>query len=217
MGNTLKSYASQVMRNKYFDRAVAIIALAPFVYRFQEQLLHFSIDGFSIMDILSLLLMLVFVLTMVFRTPPVRVSTNPFLWVITFFAVYWFFFLPQGFSPENVLVGPKITGALSAIAVCILLLARLSLGRSVGFIPAQRKIVVHGLFKYVRHPIYTAVFIIYLNSALSQFTVARICHTSLGFIFLIVKSLAEEKFLSEDPDYVRYKATVRYRFIPGIV
>jgi protein-S-isoprenylcysteine O-methyltransferase Ste14 len=43
---------------------------------------------------------------------------------------------------------------------------------------------------------------------------------ALSLVFLglfVVKTLMEESFLREDPDYERYMREVRYRWIPGVL
>lgn len=73
-----------------------------------------------------------------------------------------------------------------------------------------------GLYRFVRHPIYTAV----LALALGLTTLAAsIFHVVIFFILVMllgVKARAEERLLRERfPDYQEYQATVG-RFIPGI-
>jgi protein-S-isoprenylcysteine O-methyltransferase Ste14 len=43
--------------------------------------------------------------------------------------------------------------------------SRLSRGRNIGFVPAQREIVTAGAYRYVRHPIYTGLILSYLAVA----------------------------------------------------
>lgn len=82
--------------------------------------------------------LLVFVATWITRNTPVRVSTNP--WgVLTF-----------GVMSRGRLIAPRATDTLAIRSLAIVIWARLSLGRSIGLVPALRTLVTHGAYRYVR-------------------------------------------------------------------
>src|ERR1700691_1369716 len=103
---------------------------------------------------------------MVFRRPPVRVTTNPFFWVLAFIATYWGF-LTVGLSDQGQRIRPVLLlDAIPLLSLVGILWPRLSLGRNIGFVPAQREIVTRGAYPFVRHPIYSVIFLSLLGEAM---------------------------------------------------
>jgi len=83
--------------------------------------------------------LLVFVATLITRKTPVRVSTNP--WGV----------LTLGVMSRGRPIAPHwATDTLAILSVAIVIWARLSLGRSIGLVPALRTLVTHGAYRYVR-------------------------------------------------------------------
>jgi protein-S-isoprenylcysteine O-methyltransferase Ste14 len=76
--------------------------------------------------------------------------------------------------------------------------------------------VTTGPYAYMRHPIYTTVFLTYLSLNLQMFSVVNLLMTSTVFALFMLKSLAEEAFLKKDTDYAAYMQKVRYRWLPFI-
>jgi protein-S-isoprenylcysteine O-methyltransferase Ste14 len=94
--------------------------------------------------------------------------------------------------------------------------ARLSLGRSIGLVPALRSLVTHGAYRYVRHPIYLAGSLIFVANMLSAYSPANLAVLALGIFWFALKSVVEESFLRSDPRYADYMERVRWRSLPGI-
>ena len=106
---------------------------------------------------------------------------------------------------------------LSWVGLVIAVYARLSLGRNIGFVPAQRQIVTTGAYGLVRHPIYTGAFVNYIALLLARYAPATLILVALGIFWFLIKSVVEERFLRADPEYAAYMARVRQRWIPGVV
>ena len=105
---------------------------------------------------------------------------------------------------------------LSLLGVTIVVVGKLSLGRSFGLLPAHRGIVSSGLYRLVRHPIYLGYFLshgafLLANASPWNLAVLLIADTSL-----VIRMGAEERILLQDEAYERYHQTVRYRLVPGI-
>jgi len=80
----------------------------------------------------------------------------------------------------------------------------------------NRGIVKSGPYRFVRHPAYTAKLLIWLLQGVffAQFGI----FIFLGFILMyVLRAWTEERHLSCGPDYLAYKQSVRWWFIPGIV
>lgn len=111
----------------------------------------------------------------------------------------------------------SLVNGLGILSILVELWGRFSLGRNIGFVPAQRDIVIHGAYRYMRHPIYTGLFIGALGETLAYFSPRNLLLTSLGVFWFVIKSFVEESFLSKDAAYAAYMQCVRYRWIPGVV
>jgi protein-S-isoprenylcysteine O-methyltransferase Ste14 len=106
------------------------------------------------------------------------------------------------------------------IAIAALLLsvwARLSLGRNMGFVPAQREIVTTGAYRFVRHPIYTGLILSYLAVLLRIYSSRNATLLAVAVFWMLVKSFVEESFLRADPQYAAYMTQVRSRWIPFVI
>ena len=77
-------------------------------------------------------------------------------------------------------------------------------------------LVRHGLYAYVRHPIYAGGFAIVAGLALIKPTSAFVTACTLAFIWLIVQARLEEiDLLQRMPDYKNYMKQVP-RFLPRL-
>jgi protein-S-isoprenylcysteine O-methyltransferase Ste14/uncharacterized membrane protein (UPF0127 family) len=92
----------------------------------------------------------------------------------------------------------------------------LSLGRSFGFIPANRRIISHGAYRIVRHPLYMSEILFYTGFFVGNFSVQNGLLIALILAGQCLRSLSEERLLSADAVYRTYRQQVRYRFIPGL-
>jgi len=205
----------RVLSLPWLDRTIAAIACVPLVYLAYYRYEHWH-HGFPL--IASALNVLILVATMVIRRPPKRVTPNPWYWLLAFVATYWqllvLFFLQQG----RPLAANWITDAIALLGVLIVIWARVSLGRNIGFVPAQREIVDTGAYAYMHHPVYTGGLLTNIAFLLRAFSPVNALLLGLGaFWFIPVKSLVEENFLRADPQYAEYMRKVRARWIPFVI
>jgi protein-S-isoprenylcysteine O-methyltransferase Ste14 len=196
------------------DKTIAIVAVVPFTYALYLRLAAGTLNLPRACVAVSLLLTIV---TMVLRRAPVRVTPNPLWWLLAFVATYgplaWAAFTPAG-RP----VAPAgVTGTLAVLSVGIVIYARLSLGRNIGFVPAQRSIVRSGAYRFVRHPIYSGLFVAWAALTLRLFSPANLGILLTFYTLLVIKSIVEENFLRADPAYAQYLRDVKFRYVPGII
>jgi protein-S-isoprenylcysteine O-methyltransferase Ste14 len=195
------------------DKAIAILATIPLAVELYRRWVvgHVSFPR----AVLSLQL-LVLIALMVLRTAPVRVTPNPWFWLLAFVTSYG----PLGFTAyagQGVpLVPPMVGNGLAVVSVIVLVYALLSLGRNIGFVPAQSKIVTRGAYRFVRHPIYTGTFVSFLAFVLRGFSVLNLTVATVLVALLMIRSVVEERFLQEDAGYATYLQEVRWRWFPGI-
>ena len=205
----------QVLSLPWLDRTIAAVASVPLVYLAYYRYEHWH-HGFPL--IASALNVLILVVTMIIRRPPKRVTPNPWYWLLAFVATYWQILVLGLLQQGGSLVSNWITDLIAALSLLIVIWARLSLGRNIGFVPAQRELVHSGVYAYVRHPVYTGGFLASLAFLLRAYSPQNALLLGLGVLWFIpIKSLVEEDFLRADPQYADYMRRVRARWIPFVV
>jgi protein-S-isoprenylcysteine O-methyltransferase Ste14 len=197
----------------WVDKIIAILAVLPFIYYLHKVVTRGQMNipraGVAINA-------LILIVTMLLRTAPVRITPNPWYWLLAFVASY------QGlafaaFGQQGIALVPNsVTDFLALLSLAVVLYARCSLGRSIGLVPAQRVIITRGAYGFVRHPIYTAAFIGYLGFALRAYTLRNAMMVVFGAGLFVIKSFVEEWFLREDPEYSEYLDRVKWRWFPGL-
>src|SRR5262249_8968705 len=155
-----------VLTTPAVDKSIAIVASLPFVYAVSRR---FAAGTLSIPSACAVIGQLIVIVTMVLRRAPRRVTPNPLWWLLAFVATYgsvlWSVFTPPG----RPIVPDAVTNAISIVSLVIVVYARWSLGRNIGFVPAQRTVVRWGAYGHVRHPIYTGLFLAWASLALRLF------------------------------------------------
>ncbi len=205
---------TRFFRKQWVDKTLAVLACIPFLIPLATALQKFRFDIPNSVYVVQISLC---ALTMLIRRTPVRVTKDPLLWLLTLVATYWGF-LAVGYWTPGIQLAPRwITDSLAIISLVIVVWARISLGRNIGLVPAQRNIVTDGAYRFVRHPIYTAVFFSITAAALNTYSPINTVLFGLGIFWWIVKSLVEENFLRKDPEYAAYLQRVRWRWIPGLI
>jgi len=214
-GPNLSANLIRVLSLPWLDRTIAIVACVPLVclayYRYE----HWH-HGFPL--IASAMNTMILVITMAIRRPPKRVTPNPWYWLLAFVATYWQLLVLGLLQQGRPLVANWITDALATLGVLTVIWARLSLGRNIGFVPAQRELVDSGAYAFMRHPVYTAGLLTNLAFLLRAYSPQNAVLILLGiFWFIPVKSMVEEDFLSSDPQYAAYMTKVRARWVPFVI
>jgi protein-S-isoprenylcysteine O-methyltransferase Ste14 len=202
------------LMNPIVDRTVALIACTPFLWQLYSNYRRYGFDTprfFLVLHLLS------FIVPSLFRRAPVRVTPNPLFWLLAFVATYWNLMTAGFVAPGRPLISRGITGLISLLGTVVVLLARVKLGRNIGLVPAQRKIVTGGIYDVVRHPIYAGGFVLIIAVILRSYSPLNVALFSIGMVLFMIKSVVEENFLRTDPEYAAYMQRVRWRWIPGVV
>ena len=80
-----------------------------------------------------------------------------------------------------------------------------------------QKVVSTGLYKVVRHPMYTATLVVFLSMPLILGSLISFFVFLLYPILIIIRIIGEEKLLEKELEgYIEYKKKVKYRLIPFI-
>ena len=205
----------RVLSLPWRDRTIAAIACVPLAWGAYYRYQHFH-HGLPL--IAAVLNTLILIATMVIRRPPKRVTPNPWYWLLAFVASYWQLLVIGLLQAGHPLVSNWVTTLLASLGLVVMVWARLSLGRNIGFVPAQRQLVNSGAYAFMRHPVYTAGLLTNGALLLRAFSPLNALVIGFGiFWFIPVKSLVEEDFLRSDPEYAAYMRTVRGRWIPFLV
>lgn len=105
-----------------------------------------------------------------------------------------------------------ITGGVS-----LSILAKLSLRRSFGLVAANRGVKRNGLYRFVRHPMYSGYIVNHIGILLLFLSTWNVAVIVLCWLLLWMRTGEEEKVLLKDPAYRNYAAHVRSRLIPGLI
>lgn len=135
----------------------------------------------------------------------------------------WLLAVTATYAPLLIMPGGKPVAALIPLAVTLVVLgnviqiaAKLFLRRSFGIAPANRGIKRDGMYRLVRHPMYAGYLFVHVGIFLLMPTMLNLVVYAIGWWAQILRLLAEERLLSQDPDYRDYAAQVRWRMVPGI-
>lgn len=111
---------------------------------------------------------------------------------------------------------PNVIGSLLVlIGVLLATGAVLSLGRSFGIEAANRGIQTHGLYRFVRHPIYAAYLPLIGGYLLAYPSVWNALLVGCWLVCQVARIQREEAVLGQDEQYQAYAEHVRWRLIPG--
>ena len=116
---------------------------------------------------------------------------------------------PTG-AEHDVVLGQAIQLFGSAAAV----LGVLSLNRSAGIVPANRGVKSTGMYRWVRHPLYSAYAIAHAGYIISNFSLKNLLIACVAFTAQLLRIRNEERLLSIDREYVEYRARTRWRLFP---
>lgn len=97
--------------------------------------------------------------------------------------------------------------------------AGVRLGRHLSPFPIptpEAQLVTTGLFRYVRHPIYTALLLFFVGLAVWEGSLLKLLYIPVFVVFFYVKSVFEEKQLVKRfAEYQEYRKKTG-RFFPGV-
>ena len=107
----------------------------------------------------------------------------------------------------------------AAIGLIVLLLSIYALQKSISPFPSPKKnaiLIDSGVYKYIRHPIYTAILLSTFGWAIYSGSLFRIIVFITLFLLFEIKSTFEEKLLiAKYPNYLNYKKTTG-KYFPKI-
>lgn len=105
---------------------------------------------------------------------------------------------------------------LVTVAAGLSLVSLLTIGRFFGVRPALRGLVINGPYKFVRHPMYLSYVVADVGYNLQEWSPVTLLLVLVGWASLLYRIHAEERVLSQHPEWLAYVVLVRYRLFPGI-
>jgi protein-S-isoprenylcysteine O-methyltransferase Ste14 len=153
-----------------------------------------------------------FAVAFLVRRPPRAVSGRIGSWLLAGGGTFGGLLLrPGGAHPPW---GVEVGFGLQLAGLAVAIISLLALGRSFGFVAADRGLKTRGPYAVVRHPVYASYLLIqsgYVLQSLSPWNI-------LIFVFAsacnIGRALAEENLLARSHAYRAYQKQVRWRLIP---
>lgn len=154
---------------------------------------------------------LVVVLLLV-RKPTDRISVNGLDWMVAAGGTFAVLLVGKGGTPIYAPFGAFLilTGLVVHVG------AKLSLRRSFGVVAANRGIKIGGFYRLVRHPMYAGYMLTHIGYLFVAPSAWNLAVYAGAWAFLIARIYAEERVLSEDPEYREFKSRVRFRLLPGV-
>jgi len=109
-----------------------------------------------------------------------------------------------------------ITAAVSAAGLLVIIIGKVTLGRSFGLMPANRGIVCRGIYRIVRHPIYAGYLVTHAAFVAAHPTAWNAALVIVSDLALLIRATYEERTLALDEEYAAYLTRVRWRVAPGV-
>jgi len=121
-------------------------------------------------------------------------------------------FRPDGAHPQwGLTMG--LTVQLIGLAICVT--SFLALGRSFGFVAADRGLVRRGPYGIVRHPIYASYVLLQFGYLLQSISLRNALVMLVASGCNVGRAVAEDRVLATNRDYDAYRRRVRWRLLPG--
>jgi protein-S-isoprenylcysteine O-methyltransferase Ste14 len=148
------------------------------------------------------------------RRPPRTVSDRAGSWLLAAAGTFGGLLLrPEGAHPQW---GVEAGFGLQLLGLALALASLAALGRSFGFVAADRGLVTRGPYAVVRHPVYAAYVLIQLGYVLQAMSVRNVVVLAAAVACNVGRAICEERVLAERSDYAAYRQRVRRRLLPGV-
>lgn len=146
------------------------------------------------------------------RRPARTVSRRWRDWLLAFGGTFGgVLFRPVGAHPQW---GVSAGLALQLVGLAVCVASFLTLGRSFGFVAADRGLVQRGPYAIVRHPIYSSYLLLQFGYVLQSISLRNTLVMVLASGCNIGRALVEDRLLATNEEYRGYRGKVRWRLVP---
>jgi protein-S-isoprenylcysteine O-methyltransferase Ste14 len=106
------------------------------------------------------------------------------------------------------------TAFVSGLGLIVVVLGKITLGRSFGIAPANRGVVARGPYNVVRHPIYFGYLVTHVAFLVAHPTPLNALVAVVADTALVMRALIEERVLATDREYQAYCQRVGWHLVP---
>ena len=193
------------------DRAEQIVIVA--LWALLAQRVYGATNPFAPLVMVAETSVVIFVLL---RRSTSAISMRLGDWLLAITATYAPLLIMPVATPDAVRVLIPAAVGLVILGNVIQIAAKLFLRRSFGIAPANRGIKTDGMYRFVRHPMYAGYALVHIGILALMPTLLNLTIYAIGWWAQILRLLAEERLLSEDPAYRDFMTKTRWRLIPGL-
>jgi len=205
-GMSLAPHAEQLTRIAV-NLAGAIVAVL-----FAQASLQFYLHTHRLIGGLFVIEQVWFAVAFLTRRAPQAVTRRIGSWLAAFGGTFGGLLLrPGGAHPPW---GVDVGFGLQLAGLIIAIISLVTLGRSFGFVAADRGLKTCGPYAVVRHPIYASYLLIQSGYVLQSLSLRNIAVVAFATACNVGRAVAEERLLAEAPAYQAYRQRVRWRLIP---
>lgn len=119
-------------------------------------------------------------------------------------------------NDDETTLGPgasPVATVIQCIGIAGWAISLVALGRSLGIAPADRGLVRHGPYRFIRHPVYAFEGLFFLGWLINVHTVSAALIVAVWAVLQVGRILREERILG---GYEEYQQQVRWRLIPFV-
>ena len=149
---------------------------------------------------------------LILRRDPDRTEHSWKTWIATFGGT----FAPLLLRPTDASADLLLGQALQVAGFALQLGALLSLNRSFGLLPAHRGVKSDGLYRWVRHPLYSAYLLAHVGYLINNANWYNFTVIVFATGLQVLRIRQEERLLAEYDAYARYMGQTRWRLLPAI-
>ena len=146
------------------------------------------------------------------RRAPFRTSRSPYDWFVGIAGLS----LPLLFRPVSVPDDLLVGQFLQLAGFLLQVLGIMSLNRSFGIVAANRGVKTSGLYRLVRHPLYSAYIIGHIGYVINNLSTRNCIILVVSTILQLQRVLVEENLLRQDAAYVEYSKRTKWRLVPFV-
>jgi protein-S-isoprenylcysteine O-methyltransferase Ste14 len=160
---------------------------------------------------------LILVVLFLFRSPSKQAETRLNAWILALGGTYLPMLLHGNAAPLPQAIEVIVLG-VQCLSLVGMVIALSQLGKGFGVVPSLRQVKTHGLYRWVRHPLYATEMAFMASVLIAAPTGWNISVFAIFIGLQAYRAMMEETLLlAHDTVYQQYVTQVKYRFIPFIL
>lgn len=202
-----------MLKSALLDVTEKVTLLTVFLF-FMVRMITDTMHHGSAINYIYLIDQLIIICFLIFRRGARQITNRVFDWLVGFLGT----FLPLLIVPieKTGFISTALVSAIMIFGIFLHLSAKLILRRSFGIIAANRGVKIEGPYRFVRHPMYLGYMTLQVGFLLGGWSLHNFLIIITVWVLHLTRIVAEEKILSQDPDYQAFMSKVRFKLIPGI-